>query len=278
MIVKNEIYQKYVTEDLINHKGLLHPMKTPFFEHIKTKQIDPTKLHPNPEDEFSMETVGPNWEIIGNYEKSIRLNMENDRDIFEEPLMAVKLDKGGYMLLNGHHRWMAALNLRVKKVPVKITDITTEDEVSEVINKSSREKCVTIDLDEVLLTDSKPKFPYTMVYKINIRNNASLLVRELHRMGYDVWIYTGSYMSQAYIKGLFTINNCSVDGIVNGINAKRKSVNLKEIFRSKYKNIIHVDNEAITSVNTETKDYEIIDLNATADGWAAGVVEKIHKI
>ena len=155
--------------------------------------------------------------------------------------MAVKLDKGGYMLLNGHHRWMAALNLRVKKVPVKITDITTEDEVSEVISKSSREKCVTIDLDEVLLTDSKPKFPYSMVYKINIRNNASLLVRELNRMGYDVWIYTGSYMSQAYIKGLFTINNCSVDGIVNGINAKRKSVNLKEIFRSKYKNFTRLN-------------------------------------
>lgn len=288
-MIANENYRKYVIDDLRNHKGLYHPVKAPLFMRIKTINMNPKKLHPNPEDEFSVEEIGPNWEIVNDYEKSIRLNLEVDLQMFPEPLMVTKLDKGGYMLLNGHHRWLAALNVQVPRffkglgykipnVPVKIVNVTGEEDIYKVVNKSSRDKCVTIDLDEVLLIDDSPKAPFNRIYKINLRENASLLICELKRMGFDVWVYTGSYMSAAYINGLFKVNNCKVDGVVNGINGKTKVVNLRDIFRNKYKHIVHVDNSTITCVDTKLKDYEIVDITSDESGWAAAVVEMVKQL
>ena len=284
MLTANENYIKYVENDLKNHKGLLHPIDANILFRIKTLEISPKKLHPNPEDEFSMDKFGPNWEIVSNYENDIRLREPHGLTLFDEPIIVVKLDKGGYMLLNGHHRWMAALNVGVKKVPVKVVNCIHEDDISKRIQSSDRDKCVTIDFDEVLFSDTfqaannKVKFPFNHIYKKNIRENTSYIVRELQRIGYDVWIYTGSYLSEKYLTGLFAINNCKVDGIVNGLNGKRNSKKMKEEFRSKYKQIIHVSNEMITCVDTATRDYQSIDINVPDGQWAAAVVENVNKL
>lgn len=275
MLVKNETYLKYVIEDLKNYDGLLQPVKTHFYLRIKPRYVDPKKLHPNPADEFSMESVGPNWEIVGNYEKDILQRKKHGDDIFEEPLTGVKLKKGGYLLLNGHHRWLAALTLRIEEVPLEVVNITTEDDVYKVVNKSQRDKCISIDLDEVLLVDEKPKFPFSLFFKENIRTNVDLLIEEVQHLGFDVWVYTGSYKSEAYIRWLFKINGCKVDGVVNGVAGKGGSKKLAEIFRSKYKNIIHVDNEMITSVDTVTKNYNIAEITVDNDGWASAVAREI---
>ena len=292
MIVTNELYKKYVLDDLKQHKGLLHPIKAPLLERIRTKQISPKKLHPNPEDEFSMENIGPNWEIVSDYEEKIRDRLDLDRPIFDEKLIGVKLDKGGYMLINGHHRWMAALNVTTRKgllsgfkydtvdVPLRVVNITEEDDIYRVVNKSDRDKCATIDLDEVLLTGGKLSGIGGIFYDTNLRSNTALLIKELQRLGFDVWVYTGSYKSEAYIRGYFSMNHCQVDGVVNGINGKHKnkSVKLREIFRSKYRHIVHVDNNMITCVNTATKDYEMVDINSDEAGFAAAAVEKIKEL
>ncbi len=283
MVATNELYKKYVTDDLKFRKGLSHPVKSGILTRIKTKNIDPRLLHPNPQDEFSMDNIGPNWTIIGDYEKTIRQRISHGMsEIFDEPLIAVRLDKGGYMLLNGHHRWIAAVNQRVRKVPVKVVNITLDEDIYALVSKSKREKCVTIDFDEVLFSDSIQQsaspilFPYNLVYKKNIRENAALLVQEFQRMGYDVWIYTGSYLSETYIKGLFRMNKCRVDGIVNGINEKKSPNKLREIFREKYHTILHVDNEAFTIVNTRNKKYEIVDISTDEHEWASSVITNVN--
>lgn len=284
MINKNENYIKYVKNDLKNHSGLFHPVKAGILLRIKQRKVSPKRLHPNPDDEFSWETVGPNWEIISKYEQDITLRLEKDQDIFDEPLYAVKLDKGGYMLLNGHHRWLAAINRKIKKVPIKVVNTTTVDDITEIIRKSERTKCVTIDFDEVLFSDEfqnsnlKISFPLNKIYKKNIRNNASYAIREFARLGFDIWVYTGSYLSEQYIKGLFSINKCSVDGVVNGINGKNNSKKLRELFRNKYNYIVHVSNESVTLVDTKTKDYQIIDINANNDDWASIVAASIKEL
>ncbi len=281
MTVK-ELYKKYVLDD-IKYRGIMyHPVKAGMFSRIKKKHIDPTKLHPNPEDEFSVEKIGPNWQIINNYKKSIKYNMNVGLSIFDEPLVVTKLDKGGYMLLNGHHRWFAAMALDIKKVPVQVVNITTEEDIYRVINKSKRDKCVSIDLDEVLLTDgvtipvnSKIRFPFNKIITHNLRENSSLLLKELNHMGYDIWIYTGSYLSNQYIKSLFFLNRCKVDGIVNGLGGNRRSVNLKDIFRDKYKSVVHVNNEYISIVNSGTKEYEVVDLEPDSRKWAVSIIEQL---
>lgn len=278
MIVTNEVYREYVVEDLKKYEGLIHPAKASLALRAIPMKIDPKRLHPNPNDEFSMEDYGPNWNIIGDYEKSIRFHIRRYEDIFDDPIIVTKLDKSGYMILNGHHRWMACLNLRVPKVPVRVVNATQEEDVYKVINKSKRNKCITIDFDEVLfadaLQDEAPEipFPQKLIYKKNIRDNASLLIREFQRMGYDVWVYTGSYLSEQYIQGLFMTNHCRVDGIVNGLNGKKNPTKLRDIFRQKYHTILHADNESLTLVNPKTKKYEMIDIESTSEEWASAVV------
>lgn len=284
-MIANELYKKYVIDDLNEHKGLYHVVKAPLYERIKSWNVDPRRLHPNPEDEFSMESVGPNWEIVSDYESSIRLNLESGKDIFGEPLLGVKLDRGGYMLINGHHRWMASFKVQEKKgfkykqvkVPFKAVNVVCDEDISKVLDKSNRDKCITIDLDEVLLVDKSPRFPYSIVYKSNLRENTDLLVREAQRFGFDVWVYTGSYASELYVRYLFAINRCKVDGVVNGLNGKRKSTELKDIFRSKYKTIVHVDNHMITCVDTASKSYEIADIVGDQDVWASNSMAEIKR-
>ena len=279
MIVTNEEYNEYVTEDLKNYEGLLHPAKSSFLLRATPKKIDPRRLHPNPNDEFAMADVGPNWNIVGDYEKSVRLHLRRAEDIFDDdPIIVTRLDKGGYMILNGHHRWLACLKLRVSKVPVQIVNVTLDEDVYKVINKSKRNKCVTIDFDEVLFADifqeevEEIPFPQKLIYKKNLRDKTALLIGEFQRMGFDVWVYTGSYLSEQYIQGLFLTNHCRVDGIVNGLNGKKNPHKLRDIFRTKYGTIMHVDNEMLTVVNPRTKKYEIVDINVSEEGWASTVV------
>lgn len=279
-----ELYKKYVIEEIKYRKDFYHPVKSNTLLRLLTRKLNPKKLRPNPEDEFSLESIGPNWEIVNKYEESIRLNQDRDIRIFDEPIYVVRLDKGSHMLLNGHHRWLASLALNVKKVPVKVTNITEEKDVYHVINKSKRNKCVSIDLDEVLLANgnktsenTKLFFPLNKIYAEKIRENTSLLTRELNRMGYDVWVYTGSFLSYNHIKHLLFFNGCKFDGIVNGLKAKGKSGKLKDIFRNKYKTIVHVSNDYISCVDASTKEYEVTDLNVSDKEWAMAVVAALRR-
>lgn len=278
MVITNEVYNEYVTADIKNHEGLYHMAKSSLIARCRTWKIHPSKLHPNPNDEFSMPDMGPNWNIIGDYEKSVRLHYKRCEDLFDDPIIVTKLDKGGYMILNGHHRWLACINLRIPKVPIRIVNATQDEDIIKIISKSKRNHCITIDFDEVLFSDdiqdtaAEIPFPQNLIYKKNIRENASLLIREFRRMGYDVWVYTGSYLSEQYIQGLFLTNHCHVDGIVNGLNGKKNPTKLREHFRNKYNTILHVDNETLTFVNPKTQKYEIIDLNTSMEAWASAVV------
>ena len=58
------------------------------------------------------------------------------------------------MLLNGHHRWAAALRLSIKKVPVCIVNGVYEADIKKIIETSTHEKRATLDLDEVVFANS----------------------------------------------------------------------------------------------------------------------------
>ena len=117
-----------------------------------------------------------------------------------------------------------------------------------------------------------------LIYKKNIRENASLLIEEFHRLGYDVWIYTGNYHSVEYINGLMKIHKAKADGIVNGLGGKKGNSHIKEAFVKKYKYSIHVDNDMVLCVNTVTKDYESIDIDTNGADWSAEVINIIRKL
>lgn len=278
MAAVTDEYRTLVIEDIETYKGLNQPLKTNLLFRLIIHWMDINKLHPNPDDEFSMPEIGPNYGIIGDYEKQFRKNIFHAQTPLEERLTVEKMSTGGYMLLNGHHRWMAARRVDLKKVPVEIVNVTPEEEIIELIKNSDKEKCVSFDLDEVLLTDDNVKFPLNLIYKKTLKKNAAVLIKELREMGFDVWVYTGNYYSKQYIEFLFNVNHTKVDGVVSGMKNKKSSGKLKDAFREKYNISLHIDNESIICVDTKTKEYEVIDINANEDSWAAEAMTHLLKI
>ena len=55
------------------------------------------------------------------------------------------------MILNGHHRWAAALRTDIKRIPVNIINITHEVDIENMLRLSDHDKRVSLDLDEVIL-------------------------------------------------------------------------------------------------------------------------------
>ncbi len=57
------------------------------------------------------------------------------------------------MLLNGHHRWMAAYRFELKKTKVEIVNVTHEEDIRKAMEKTSNVKCASFDFDEVVLAN-----------------------------------------------------------------------------------------------------------------------------
>jgi hypothetical protein len=114
-----DIY-KIIREDLEQMDGKLTPVKVNLLTRKTTHYASPRELHVNPDDEFSMPSVGPSESIISNYSSIARRNAVSHEKVYPEPIIVYKLKSDGYMMLNGHHRWAGALIAGVNKVHISI--------------------------------------------------------------------------------------------------------------------------------------------------------------
>ena len=110
----------YVLEDLEQYGKKANIVKAGFLEKRFKRTAAPEELHANPDDEFSKAAVGPNDRIIMEYVKMIPQLRRCDEPIYPEPVYVSKLESGGYRILNGHHRWAAALKCGQEKLRIRI--------------------------------------------------------------------------------------------------------------------------------------------------------------
>ena len=94
-------------------------------ERWRVRFLDPDEMHANPDDEFSQPAVGPSDRIINEYVRQIPRLMRYEEDIFSDPVIVYKLREGGYLILNGHHRWAAALKTGLSKLRAEIANPQT---------------------------------------------------------------------------------------------------------------------------------------------------------
>lgn len=114
--------QAMIQEDLEKMKGRLEPVKAGFMEKLKPKKVRPSELHVNPADEFTFPNIGPNTSIVENYSTIARRQYSLGEPVFEEPLQVNKLRQGGYLILNGHHRWAGAMRACVPTIRIRVVD------------------------------------------------------------------------------------------------------------------------------------------------------------
>ena len=281
-------------EDLINkNKGIHIPVKASVFERLTKKKISCDALRPNPDDEFCVLGVGPSYRIISEYEEKFRRAKQHDMEAIEEPIFVEKMHPEGYMILNGHHRWAAAMRCGIKKIPVKIVNLTQETDIEKMIENSKHDKRATFDLDEVVLRgendkflDKPLKFPSNRFYKERIKLGIPALFHFLVKNGYDIWLFSEYYYSYDYIEHLFRKYHVHVDGIVTG--TKRKGTNnpdkkasmekIEKLFKDTYRETVTIDNNMIVRIPNEGKDFEQFDLDCTDETWSREVISIMEKI
>ena len=118
---KSAMHQK-IQDDLAQMEGRRVVVKTGFFEKMFKKKVKPEELHVNPDDEFTHADIGPNDAIMENYCQLARRDQSLGLPVFDEPIHVNKLRDGGYLILNGHHRWAGAVKARIPKIRIVIAD------------------------------------------------------------------------------------------------------------------------------------------------------------
>lgn len=149
---------------------------------------------------------------------------------------------------------------------------------------------VSFDLDEVLFVDPKThktekelSFPFNLIYKERLRQGTPELVWELQIMGYEVWVYTSSFRSERYIRGLFRHYGVKFDGIVNGERHLREvqrdnKTTLPQKLPSRYRISLHVDDEAVICSMGAQYGFRTYQLDAQDDDWKEKIIARAEEI
>ena len=67
MMMKEQGFSEYLAGELGKYGRTMVPVKAGLLERKFVKKAAIKKFHPNPDDEFSMPEIGPNYSIISNY-------------------------------------------------------------------------------------------------------------------------------------------------------------------------------------------------------------------
>ena len=278
-------FEKKIQDDLNSQKGVSIPVKAGILERLLVRKAKCTDLHANAEDEFTFESVGPSYRIIGEYEEKFRTAIKRNQDPMDDPLIVEKLRPKGYLLVNGHHRWAAAMRCQIKKVPIKIINLAQDSDIMKILEKSNHDKRVTLDLDEVVLRSDKDKntekMPSFRMFRINysIKLGIPALFYYLTKNGYDIWVYSSKYYSIDDIQRFFKHYSVHVDGIITGTEKKGshddRSKKREQMMSEKYKITLHIDNDMILATGDVGAKYKKFDLDVPPTEWSRKVIEII---
>ena len=110
---------------------------------------------------------------------------------------------------------------------------------------------VSFDLDEVLFVSPKThktepalRFPLNKFYPERLRLGTPELIRHLQEMGYEVWIYTSSFRTDRYIRGLFR----------------------------------HIDDEAVICAAAGQYGFRAYQLEAEDENWKEKIIQRVEQI
>ena len=278
-------FDEFIADEVKRYKGVYVPVKAGMLRRALIRWAPCASLHPNPDDEFCSPKVGPNYRIISEYMNSFRLARHHTKQYCEEPLIVEKIRPDGYLILNGHHRWAAALRLGFSRIPVEIVDLTQEMDIKAILQGSRHDKRVTLDLDEVAFRpagdDGMEKslpFPLRNIYKQRLRRGIPALFHDLNKKGYDIWVYTAGYYSADYIQRLFRKYGVHVTGAVTGTGRKTSDTGavrkeLEALITAKYPETVHIDDEAVLRIFSRTKQVEEYGLGQGPEAWSKRVID-----
>lgn len=157
-------------------------------------------------------------------------------------------------------------------------------------NKFNNKLRVSFDLDEVLFvypethkTEPELRFPYNKIYKERLRLGAPVLINELQKQGFEVWVYTSSFRTVKYIKNLFRHYHVRFDGIINAQRHLKEvqeghNETLPQKLPNRYRISLHIDDEAIVATYGKAYGFNVYQLDADDDEWKEKILARVAQI
>ncbi len=149
---------------------------------------------------------------------------------------------------------------------------------------------VSFDLDDTLFvspekfkTEKAPVFPFNLIYKERLRYGTIALLKWIRSQGIELWVYTTSFRSEMYIRGLFRCYGIRLDSVVNGerhsreVQADKKEA-MPSKYPSKYRIDLHIDDDISVAQNGRTYGFKVLVVGAQDDEWDKKIMQEIERI
>ena len=158
------------------------------------------------------------------------------------------------------------------------------------MNHAPEKMRVSFDLDEVLFVSEKTHqtepllpFPLRNFFRERLRKRSPELINRLQKMGYEVWVYTSSFRSEAYIRRLFRCYGVKFDGIVNGQRhlsevQRDNRTTLPQKLPNRYRISLHIDDEEVICSSAMQFGFRAYRLCEDDDQWVEKIIEYAEHI
>ena len=111
-----------IKKDVEAYSGKRQMVRASIIDIMTVRHLSPDQMHANPDDDFVSPNIGPNEEILEKYIEEAKRNLQMGEMSFDEAIMVSKLEEGEYMIVNGHHRWAAAIKVGLTEVRVVVVN------------------------------------------------------------------------------------------------------------------------------------------------------------
>ncbi len=149
---------------------------------------------------------------------------------------------------------------------------------------------ISFDLDEVLFVspdyyevEEGLPFPLNRIFTERLRKGTVDLIHRLQADGFEVWVYTSSFRSRAYIASLFRNYGVHFDDIVTGDRHQREVQSkttepLPQKMPSFYHISLHVDDEEAVIENGKKYGFRVYKLYEPDPMWADKIINEANRI
>ena len=290
-------FSAFLENEVNKIRWLSYPVKAGFLRRVFIRKAACVRLHPNPNDEFCDPEIGPNYEIMSRYMSdylrimSMPVSVTNKEYATKrDALIVERIHPDGYMIMNGHHRWGAACRVGMKRLPVRIVDLTQEDDVRKMLASSDSTRRVTLDLDEVVFRpESDPflekplHFPLNRFFRERLRLGIPALFHMLNKNGYDIWIYSANYYSLDYLRYYFRHYGVQITGIVTGTARKGPPGNdtkalLEARLKTRYRTTVNVNDTSVICAFADSGSFEEYSLEGDGGSWPQEVMKVFEEM
>ena len=126
-------------------------------------------------------------------------------------------------------------------------------------------------------------FPLRNLFRERLRLGTPEVINRLQALGYEVWVYTSSFRTEAYIRRLFRCYGVRFDGIVNGTRhlkevQRNNQETLPQKLPNRYRISLHIDDEEIICSSAGQFGFRAYQLNAQDDNWGEKIIEQADRI